>query len=97
MPGVPRNGFKFFRKPNRAITFNATAPKKESFPFDESDRVYAGFLKLTGDALTTPLRVMPQSGSFWMVFPATQGALFLMPPPRAGPPQISSGFFLSLA
>ena len=96
MPGVAPNGFRFFMKPNNVLTFNTRAPKKESFPYDESERVYAGFLQLTGDPLETPIRVRAKNGSFFMFF-RNQANLFFLPPPRSPPPQISSGIFLSLA
>jgi len=94
MPGVAPDALKFFTKPNNVLTFNARAPKKESFPLDESERVYAGFLHITGDPLVTPVRLRAHNGSFFMFFPNSQASLFLLPPPTSAP-QISSGFCLA--
>ena len=97
MPGVPRNGFKFFKKPNKVVTFNATAPKNESFPFDESDRVYAGYLNVNRNPLVIPVQVIAQNGSFLMLFPATEGGLYFMPLPRSASAQIALSLSLSLS
>ncbi|KAJ8445617.1 hypothetical protein Cgig2_018558 [Carnegiea gigantea] len=84
MPGVPRNGFRNF-----VVTFNATAPKKESFPFDESERVYVGYLNVNRNPLVIPVQVIAQNGSFLMLFPATEGGLYFMPLPRSASAQIA--------
>jgi len=98
MPGVPRNGFKFFKNPiNKVVTFHATAPKKESFPLDESDRVYAGYLRVNRNPLVIPVQVMGQNGSFLMLFPDTEADFYFSPPPSFASPQIASGLSLSLS
>jgi len=90
MPGCP--SLKRCRKGNGGIiTFTGRAPKKEGFPYDESDRVYAGYLKIAGEALVTPVRDVARNGCFFMVLPVSHGILFFLPPPRAPP---SSGIFL---
>ncbi|KAJ8445613.1 hypothetical protein Cgig2_018554 [Carnegiea gigantea] len=90
MPGC--YGVSRFKKGNSGmITFNARAPKKEGFPYDESERVYAGCFNIAGEALVTPIKDIIRNGCFFMFFPVSHGTLFFLPPPRSPP---SSGIFL---
>jgi len=50
MPGVAQNGIKIFKSSEKdTVTFSATAPKKESLPYDKSERVYVGIVQLNKD------------------------------------------------
>ena len=97
MPGVPPSGIKIYKRSDRkVVTFNGVAPRKESFPFDESERVYAGVVQLNRDPIQIQLDVTVENGCVVMVFPNAEGALFFLPPPRSGPGQTSSGISFSL-
>ena len=96
MPGVPTHGLETSRKPdNMGIAFHATAPKKEGFPFDESQRVYAGFVRINQNVLDVPIIEYAENGCFLMIFPQNEGTLLFLPQPGCAPPQISSGIFVS--
>ncbi|KAJ8445619.1 hypothetical protein Cgig2_018560 [Carnegiea gigantea] len=84
MPGVPPNGIKIFKRPEKKmVTFNATAPKKEGFPYDESERVYAGVVQLNKDPNELLVDVIAENGSVILLFPTADGHLFFIPQSRS--------------
>jgi len=96
MPGVEPSGLKIYKRSERkVVTFNGVAPRKESFPFDESERVYAGVVQLDRDPNQIEVDVMVEDGSVILLFPDAEGALFFLPPPRSAPGQTSSGISFS--
>jgi len=98
MPGVPKDDLKISRKSDlMTITFSARAPKKEDFPFDESERVYAGFVQVNKQhRYSIPFISVGRNGCFLLLLPKSAGSLFFLPEPRSALPQITSGVFLSL-
>ena len=98
LPGVPENGLKIVKKEDRlTVTFRGTAPKKENFPFDESERVYAGFVQVDPHRYhEIPFVELSRNGCFLLAFPKNDGTLFILPAPKYPPPQIIAGIFLYL-
>ena len=97
MPGVPQNGLKIIKKPDRmTVTFSARARKKENLPFDESERVYAGFVQVNQHPYEVPVIDVGKNGCFLLLFPQSEGALFCLPAPKSAP-RISLGISLSLS
>ncbi|KAJ8441928.1 hypothetical protein Cgig2_020073 [Carnegiea gigantea] len=84
MPGVARNGIKIFKNSEKDIvTFSATAPKKESFPYDESERLYAGIVQLNKDPTDLLVEVSVENGPVILFFPTADGYLLFLPQSRS--------------
>ncbi|KAJ8423612.1 hypothetical protein Cgig2_011960 [Carnegiea gigantea] len=80
MPGVAQNGIKIFKSSEKdMVTFSATALKKESFPYDESERVYVGIVQLNKDPNDLLVEVFVENGSVSVFFPTADGYLLFLP------------------
>ena len=79
MPGVAQNGIKIFKSSEKdTVTFSATAPKKESFPYDKSEKVYVGIVQLNKDLNDLLVEVSIENVSVAVFFPTIDGYLVFL-------------------